>query len=136
MKLYYIAAAPGCQIAGTQAEAKALARDAGVRFDAEADTIDVPTDKEGLIGYLNRLIAAHQVVGVGPTDPDTVVKDVNEDIHPERAPSYTERSLGLDAAFEAAPLAHRLTLAALALEEARALCPTLVTSPAEVDPLT
>lgn len=102
MKLYFAAG----QYVGTQAEAKALTK----TFAA----LEVPTDKEGLITYLNSIIAAQHI-----EDPDRVVKDVNDDIAPERSPSYAERSVEIDEVFENLPIEHQLTLTALALENAR-----------------
>jgi len=126
MKLYL---ANGTYV-GTQADAKAITKN--------FDLVEVPTDKEGLIAYLNRITFDSLDRDIDlPLNPDRVVKDVNEDVRPElapRAPSYTEKSLGLDDAFAAAPLAHRLTLASLALEDARDLCPTLVAQPKPLKP--
>lgn len=105
---------------GTQAEAK--------KADKNFVQVEVPTDKEGLIGYLNANYA-HADVDFDDLNADRVVKDVNEDIRPELAPRerpYTELSTNLDELFAGAPLAHRLTLASLALEDARDLCPVLI----------
>lgn len=104
---------------GTQAEAK--------KADKNFVQVEVPTDKEGLIGYLNANYA-HADVDFDDLNADRVVKDVNEDIRPELAPRerpYTELSTNLDELFAGAPLAHRLTLASLALEDARDLCPAM-----------
>ena len=112
MKLYL------CQdgtYVGTQADAKLR----GKHFEQ----IEVPTDKEGLLAYLNQFVNA-----VEDLRPDEPVKDVNEDIHPERAPSrpsYTAQSLDLDDQWESLPLARKLHFAALAVEDARALTPTV-----------
>ena len=38
---------------GTQADARAAAKEAGIRFDPEQHSEEVPTDKAGLIAYLN-----------------------------------------------------------------------------------
>jgi len=113
---------------GTQAEAK--------KADKNFVQVDVPTDKEGLIGYLNANYA-HANVDFDDLNADRVVKDINEDIEPAlrvaipaqpgnvRTRFYADHTLSLDEAFANAPLAHRLTLACLALEDARDAIPTL-----------
>jgi hypothetical protein len=129
MKLYFIHVAN--QFVGTQAEAKALSKEHGLKFVPEQDEVEVPTDKAGLIDYLNRLIAN----APRAEDPDRVVKDVNEDIEPTLAPKarpYAELSTNLDELFAGAPLAHRLTLASLALEDARVAIPVLERIEAQV----
>jgi hypothetical protein len=50
---------------GTQADAKAGAKAAGVKFDPELHAEKVPTDKAGLIDYLNTMV----FVGKGSDEP-------------------------------------------------------------------
>lgn len=118
MKLYL---ANGLYV-GTQAEAKKLDRD--------FTQVEVPTDKEGLINYLNANFA-HADVDFDEVYADKPVKDVNEDLHPERAPraaepAYTAQTLDLDEQWESLPLARKLHFAALAVEDARTLVPKVV----------
>lgn len=115
MKLYI---ANG-QYVGTQAEAKAITK--------SYTQVDVPTDKEGLIAYLNA-----QTEYAEAPEPDLVsdtaalwedgrdpmgAKVLQASI--DSKPSYTEQSVDIDDRFEKLPLAHQLSLAALALERAR-----------------
>ena len=111
MKLYQT---PGGLWAGTQADWKAAMRHEGAEGRIEELTVDVPTDKPGLIEFLlfhgvntlhpcGTLVAAH------------VVQHLTPDVD---VPETTIRSMTLDELFEAAPLGQRLTLAALALEDA------------------
>lgn len=86
MKLYLAAG----QYAGTQADAKAIAKD----FEA----VEVPTDKTGLIEYLNSLVSSGAAV---PGE------------------NYSERSVMTDKLFEALPIGTQLTLAAIAADNAR-----------------
>jgi hypothetical protein len=108
MKLYIAAG----QYVGTQAEAKKLDRD--------FTTVEVPVDKPGLIAYLNQYQIDRDLHHQRVEDDGThVVKDINEDVHPERAPSYTEVSVGGDDWFAGIPVEHQLTLTQNALENAR-----------------
>lgn len=109
MNLYCIAG----RFCGTQQEARALCREAELPFVAEIYAVDVPTDKAGLIDWLN---------AQRPTAPQFISQVSAEGEQPvERylPTSYAQRSVELDADFEALPLAHQLHLAALALENAR-----------------
>ena len=87
--------------AGTQADAKARGKD--------FDTIEVPTDKPGLLSFLNQ--QANAVEDLRPVVAPAPVATI--------APSYSDQSVATDEAFEALPLARQLHLAALALENAR-----------------
>lgn len=110
---------------GTQAEAKTAAKEAGLLFDPEGMQVEVPTDKPGLIAYLNELVRDSGVedeftVIVERQDPEvsgegTVVS------HAERAVDLAmlKSTVDLDSAFQAAPLGQQLTLAAIAMENAR-----------------
>lgn len=112
---------------GTQAEAHKAAREAGGTFLQ----VEVPTDKAGLIDYLNQKRTIYSTVDADYLD---VVKDVNEDLDPSLAPTFTPThvdkgaavtaaSLDLDEQWEGLPLARKLHFAALAVEDARVLVP-------------
>jgi hypothetical protein len=103
---------------GSQAEAKAAAKANDVKFDPETDTVEVPTDKDGLIAYLNRLAARiDQMVEDTVDEFATVVE--RQDPPVERIPApKIETSIALDEAFAATSLGHQLTLAGIALENA------------------
>lgn len=98
--------------AGTQADAKAK----GNGFTE----VDVPTDKAGLIDYLNGMVdearglttdrAADMAFGPIPTAPKPAAAP----------PSYADQSVAIDDAWDALPLARKLHFAALAMEDARA----------------
>lgn len=93
MKLYLAAG----HYTGTQADARKL--------DRGFIHVEVPTDKEGLIAYLNGL------AGEAPQSPP-----------PAAPPPATDRShhpLTFDDAWDGFPLARKLHFAALAMEEAR-----------------
>lgn len=113
MRLYTTAA--GVYV-GTQVEAK---RD-GKGWQAEI----VPTDKTGLIDYLNKLKFGDCVDMIEPEQPP-LTEDEQETPHSFRqpmaqpAPGYTEHSVAIDDAWEGLPLARKLHFAALAMEEAR-----------------
>jgi len=91
--------------AGTQADVRCLARADVTGWSAR----QVPTDKQGLIDFLN------------DRRPDRESEDAAPDDNapPPAALSHAEASLASDVAFEALPLARQLHLAALALETAR-----------------
>lgn len=110
----------------TQAEATAHAR----RLNTRWGPVDVPTEKPALLAWLAAQAAPGpetllgpqgdiaQAIGAEPTPSNTAfVPDVPT---PE---SYAARSVALDEAFAALPLARKLDLAAQALEEARQLPP-------------
>jgi hypothetical protein len=102
---------PAGRWTGTQAEAKELGRD-----DGGWQQRDVPTDKEGLLDFLNR----H---GVG--EQDDIARSTNgfpprqAEPAPPAASNYTEQAIRFEDAFAAMPLALKLHFAALAMEEAR-----------------
>lgn len=116
MKLYYIMGT----FLGTQAEARAAAREHDVKFVPEQDTVEVPTDKEGLIDYLNRLIVAQRGQQSMEDHYTSVVErqDPPVEVMSGQVPLYRD-SVALDHAFELAPLGQQLTLATIALENAR-----------------
>lgn len=128
----------------TQAEARAAARPLNSRFS----TIDVPTDKPGLLTWLgdqggpsypvNEDIAnkvgepaleaeqAHaDELAIAPAGATAPLSSTNRiaPIGATAALSSANRSVALDEAFLAASLGQQLTLAAIALENARSLLP-------------
>lgn len=106
MKLYL------CQdgtYAGTQADAKLR----GKHFEQ----VEVPTDKEGLISYLNQMLNAVSDLRP-PEDQFTTVVERQDPII-ERVPAPAiETAVALDEAFMKAKLGQQLTLAGIALENA------------------
>lgn len=85
--IFYLIPAAGGQpreLAGTQADARALCKVHGLKFDAETMAHDVPTDKAGLMNYVNVLM--HEDDGVLPgtnqphltTDEPTVIENMRE----------------------------------------------------------
>ena len=92
-------------LVGTQAEAKDSKR--------PWKQVDIPTDKTGLMAYVNALKTVTDISVITP-EPDRYVS------HSEPSPpTYTEVSIKIDESFEELPLAQQLTLACLALENAR-----------------
>lgn len=108
MKLYI---ANGRYI-GTQADAKKL--------DKDFEQVEVPTDKEGLLDYLNGL--SRDVSG--PADEYTTIVE-RQDPPVPTGPSHSDQSVAIDDAWDALPLARKLHFGSLALEEARELVPVL-----------
>lgn len=100
----------------TQAEAKSAAKENGIKFDPETDTVEVPTQKDELIDYLNRLVVAQAPQEQTLYSEPTAVRDINDDIAPQ---SHADRLVEIDELVAAASLPQRLTWAALALEDAR-----------------
>lgn len=99
----YLTSAGWC---GTQAEARAFGKD--------FDQIEVPTDKAGLIAFLNgQFNATNDLV----ESRDEVIAAATPVVVPVQ--SYADFTTRLDDAVAAAPLAQRLTWASLALEDAR-----------------
>lgn len=127
MKLYSIFG----RYYGTQAEAKAAAKESGVRFDPEQNTVEVPTDKEGLIQYLNQLVEARDdafdaVTGGDQFTPvverqDPTVEQSSPLVRLKHQLATARPTLELDALFEAAPIGQQLTLASIAMENARSV---------------
>lgn len=108
MKLYLIEGV----YYGTQAEAKTAAKELGGKFDAEGAQVEVPTDKQGLIDYLNEL--SHPIAN-GDQFTDVYVR---HDPPVERE-VIRDNPLQYDDAWDQFPLAKKLHFASLALEEAR-----------------
>lgn len=96
----------GNQLAGTQADAKALDRD--------FIQVDVPTDKAGLMAYINELMARLE------NSPEISNEPPPPPAPPASIPvSYTERAVSFEDAFENMPLALQLHFGAKAMENAR-----------------
>ena len=53
---------------GTQADAKAACKASGIKFDADFHEEDVPTGKDGLLAYLNRLSGQNAKHTTPPVD--------------------------------------------------------------------
>jgi len=119
MIFYLINAGNGqpSQLAATQEDARSVAKDRG--FGPRAfEKHDVPTDKDGLMSYINGLMR------VEPELTDDEIRQSNtpeaQAVARERMrPSYVDQSVALDEAWEALPLARKLHFAALAMEDAR-----------------
>lgn len=93
--------------AGTQA-------DAGKGFEQ----VEVPTDKAGLIAYLNDLVnCADRTPPLMLVDPAGVHPPVA--LEPAKPCAITQ-SINMDEAFDALPLARQLHFASIATENARA----------------
>lgn len=109
MKFYEVETDEGPRLVGTQLDAK--------KFTKHARTVEIPTDKEGLMKYVNELRAF--AVAEGELNVEaTIAKE------PATAKTgYTEWSVGLDEAFDKLPLAHKLDFAAKAMEAAREAIP-------------
>ncbi len=119
MKLYLIAG----EYVGTQADARDLGKRVGIKIDADSHEAEVPTDKAGLLSYLNGLFADR---GNWREEYETVVERCDPPTPymttpPAQLPgvNLTDLSVGLDDDFQRLPLAHQLHLATLALENAR-----------------
>jgi hypothetical protein len=104
MKLYQ---SPDGVWTGTQADAKAHAREAGVSWRE----VEVPTDKAGLMAFLNE----HRVGAKQPNELASVVPQATA----SPAQGYTHSSVALDEAWQGLSLARKLHFSALAMEEAR-----------------
>jgi hypothetical protein len=102
-----------------------VARENGHRFlhhrkdDAKAqdrnfETIDVPTDLNGLKSFIQELYSEID------TATDLMVMSAEPAPPPPAAkPSYVDQSVNWDALFPTLPLAHQLHFAAMAMENAR-----------------
>ena len=112
MKLYLTAAGI---YAGTQVEAKADGK--GWRLE------EVPTDKYGLIDYLNKLVHREEIEALSKDalfeNTERPPADKETSVFPRATPGYTEQSVATDKAFDDLPLARQLDLAARAMENAR-----------------
>lgn len=114
--IFYLATEPGGRerIVGTQADARAVS--------PSFVQTDVPTDKAGLMAYVQDLMDKAAEAPAPDPEPDAAP---SEEAPPPPCPPvpppvpYTQRSLDIDEIFENLPLAHQLHLAALAMENAR-----------------
>lgn len=119
MKLYRVRNADWF---GTQAEAKSGARQLG----REYDQVEVPTDKPGLLSWLNKntITEGRPEEGDGAKDhePDPLAEAEQRAIEASRGTvveSYTAKSNRFEDEFDAMPLALQLHYAARAMENAR-----------------
>lgn len=115
----------------TQAEAKAHAKRLGTRWGP----VDVPTEKPALLAWLAAQAAPSPetllgpqgdiAVALGAEPAEPVLSEALATIREPATPQadYAHATVALDTAFAAAPLAQQLTLAALALENARGVAP-------------
>lgn len=111
MKLYQT---PGGVWASTIDDWKSAMKAEGAVGTLKELTVNVPTDKLGLLEFLT----FHGVNTLHPCGT-TIVSHVVQNMEPPKEPPETTiRSLTLDEMFEQAPLGQRLTLAQLALEDA------------------
>jgi hypothetical protein len=102
------------QLRGTQADAKAVNRN--------FEQIDIPTDKAGLMAFVQELYNEIDNSGTHPGDPDLLAPEPEPVLDPRPVPvveTYTATSVSLDEQFAKLPLAHKLHFAALAMEDAR-----------------
>jgi hypothetical protein len=108
-----------CCFVGTQVDAKRLAKERGTSFEQ----VDVPTDKSGLMDYVNRLKAdINAEMHREPTRDEIINSNTPEmqaKAHELMTPGYTEQSVRFEDEFAAMPLGTQLHYAGLALENAR-----------------
>ena len=100
-------------LVATQAQAKGDAR----RFKCQWEAHDVPTDKDGLMAYLNgqeRLSALDDAAVTPTVAPPACLMSAQTEL-----PSYAHQSVAIDEAWEKLPLGQKLHYAALAMEDAR-----------------
>lgn len=121
MKLYYIMG----RFLGTQAEARTEAKEQGVKFVPEQDTVEVPTDKEGLINYLNRMSQSlrDQPDGDYVTGRDeftTVVERQDPPVEEPETPARMTRR-AIEDVWPNLDLEYRFHLCALTMEDARSI---------------
>ena len=117
MRLYRVSgqsAAERREWVGTQADAKARSKERGGFFDL----VEVPTDKDGLIAYLNGMeapaeLSRDEILHSNTPEAQEAAKRL---MQPE---SYAAKSLRFEDEFAAMPLATQLHYAALAMENAR-----------------
>ncbi|WP_037500621.1 hypothetical protein [Sphingomonas jaspsi] len=103
----------GNTLRGTQADAKAIDRD--------FEQIDIPTDKAGLMHFINGL---YDQIGAASVENDFLSGGSAPEAAPRAVPapvlpSYLDASLKIEEQFEQLPLAHQLLLAHGAIERAR-----------------
>lgn len=106
MRLYVT---PAGRWAGTQADAKAIGKE-----DGGWEEFEVPTDKPGLLEFLNS-----RQVGAAPAPAPAIEPETPAPAPVPAAPPPTALSLALDDAWDELPLARQLHFASLAVERAR-----------------
>lgn len=96
------------KIAGTQAEAKAI--------NPEYSQIEVPTDKTGLMGWIQQMLdeTVNQVQGITEVTQATLPPEPVKE-------SYTEKSVRFEEAWDGFPLKLKCHFASLAMEECRSI---------------
>lgn len=119
MIFYEVEHTDGHYLVATQADAKREAREKRCTWSQ----VDIPTDKQGLMGYINDL--RRDLASVQPSSQ--ILADEGNDDHvpvlpaerPSAGPSYVDASLRIEDQFQLLPLALQLHLAAFAIERAR-----------------
>lgn len=109
-------------LVATQVDAKREAREAGAKWEQ----VDVPTDKAGLMAYVNELLR-HQsylvetITSAAPPEPNPPIPVAVQAFKAvaDFATSSVHQSVAIDEAWEALPLARKLDLASSAMLEAR-----------------
>lgn len=109
MKLYRVNYA----FLGTQADAKRMAKE----FDTNYEQVEVPTDKEGLISYLNGMVGEYTTA---EDEYETVAERQDPPIEEDEEVATYWPSADLQAAFEVAPITLQLELAVRAIDKADA----------------
>jgi hypothetical protein len=104
------------QLCGTQADAKAI--------NKNFEQIDIPTDKTGLMGFVQTLFHNNDTLCDQLAELDNLRHDLTSSMGRENdllndKPSYVDQSVNWDALFPTLPLAHQLHFAAMAMENAR-----------------
>lgn len=110
MKLYLVNDSNGnaLRFEGTQADAKSAAKLA----EGDFEQFEVPTDKPGLIEFLN---TGNPLIGQPSEDSYTTVVERQD----PQVPSSTDVSIAIEDAWDELPLATQLSYAARAVEDAR-----------------
>jgi hypothetical protein len=104
MIFYLVPAAAGrpATLQPTQADANREARERGLKVRAPEMQHDVPTDKAGLMGYINAMFAAgEQAVERAPTQADQIEAAADrfeQDAAKDHKPAYTQEQV--DAMFQ------------------------------------
>lgn len=114
MDLYLI----GSRYVGTQADARAEAKAQGIRFDPERHGEKVPTDKAGLIAYLNEAIGKADAVAYGD-GAEAMSRAIREQAPPEDRPFSAASVLkAMDEPVAPQTRAERLTVLEEAIQNA------------------
>jgi hypothetical protein len=111
MKLYLISG----RYYGTQADAKPAAVEAGIKASQIGDhEVDVPTDKSGLISYLNHLAEVREAVDALCGSPTPAIAPTPTPV-PPAAFDRTQRGIDIDQEIEKADFPRAIYLSASAL---------------------